>query len=84
MSSTPRVWARSSRDSLIVEPVDISDLLPSALEPASDAVLVPMLEDAAVPSGMAGDLIDLPDAFFMPTVTLASLFDDNDKGHIAL
>ncbi|WP_432288655.1 hypothetical protein SLT36_29670 (plasmid) [Aminobacter sp. BA135] len=71
-------------DSLIVEPVDISDLLPDVQEPASHAVLVPMLEDMAAPAGMVGDLIDLPDAFFMPTVTLSSLLDDSDKGHIAL
>jgi len=71
-------------DSLVVEPVDISDLLPSVQEPHSHVVLVPMLEDATAPSGEAGDLIDLPDAFFMPTVTLASLLDDSDKGHIAL
>jgi hypothetical protein len=71
-------------DSLIVEPVDISDLLPDVLEPASGVVLVPMQEDTAAPAGMAGDLIDLPDAFFMPTVTLSSLLDDSEKGHIAL
>lgn len=71
-------------DSLIVEPVDISDLLPGVLEPASHAVLVPVLESADAPSALTGDLIDLPDAFFMPTVTLASLLDDSDKGHIAL
>ncbi|MDR7222694.1 hypothetical protein [Aminobacter aminovorans] len=71
-------------DALISEPVDISDLLPVSFEPATDEVFVPMLEASSDEPGLAGDLIDLPDAFFMPTVTLSSLLDDSDKGHIAL
>ena len=71
-------------DALISEPVDISDLLPVTSEPAADEVFVPMLEANGDEPGLVGDLIDLPDAFFMPTVTLASLLDDSDKGHIAL
>jgi hypothetical protein len=61
---------------LFGEVVEISDLLPVVPEPVQGQ------SDDRVSTG--GDLIDLPDAFFMPTVTLASLFDDNDKGHIAL
>jgi len=71
-------------DALISEPVDISDLLPVTSDPVGDEVFVPMLEASGDEPGLAGDLIDLPDAFFMPTVSLASLLDDSDKGHIAL
>ncbi len=61
---------------LFGEVVDIADLLPVVPEPVQG-----QSDDRA---STAGDVIDLPDVFFAPTVTVAPLFDDSDKGHIAL
>ena len=71
-------------NSLFEEAVDISDLLPSILEPATREMPALEMRVGADPFDMAGDLIDLPDVFFAPTAPLAPPLFDDDMRHIAL
>lgn len=66
-------------DSLFREAIDVSDLLPAVVGSAPGEIPELELKMGTDPIDMAGDSIDLPDAFFAPTASLASFFDDDAK-----